>query len=284
MKGAWIIDQGGRDITNSLRVTRRLHEEQTPYQYLEVYESPLFGRMLVLDGAVQTTEADEFAYHEMLVHPALCAHPAPRRVLIIGGGDGGGLEEALKHPLEQAALVEIDEAVVRASRTYLGTICGAAFEDARAAVRIGDGIAYIAETEERFDVVFIDSTDPEGAAVGLFSPAFYAQIQRRLTPQGLLVAQSGSAVYQTDLIRSVRRNLRPLFPVVRTYVADVVAYPGVIWSFTVGSLGPDPLALAAEKIARRTRGFGLRYYTPEAHRAAFEPPPYLRARIEADSQ
>ncbi len=284
MRGAWIVDQGGGDLTHAFKVTRRLHEEQTPYQYLEIYESPLFGRMLVLDGAVQTTEGDEFIYHEMLAHPALCAHPAPRRVLIIGGGDGGALEEALKHPLEQATLVEIDEAVVRASRTYLSTIAGAAFDDARASVRIGDGIAFVGETTERFDVVLVDSTDPQGPAVGLFSPAFYAQIARRLTPQGVLVVQSGSAVYQADLIRSVRRDFRPLFPVVRTYVADVVAYPGVVWSFTIGSRGPDPLTLEPEEIARRTRGFGLQYYTPAAHRAAFDPPPYLRARIEADPQ
>ncbi len=282
MRGAWIVDQGGGDLTHAFRVTRRLHEEQTPYQYLEVYESPLFGRMLVLDGAVQTTEADEFIYHEMLVHPALCAHPAPRRVLIVGGGDGGALEEALKHPLEQTTLVEIDEAVVRASRSYLGAISRAAFEDARASVRIGDGIAFVRDTGERFDVVFVDSTDPQGPAVGLFNPAFYADIARCLGPQGLLAVQSGSAVYQVDLIRSVRRDLRALFPVVRTYVANVLAYPGVVWSFTIGSRGPDPLGLSPEEIAGRTGHFGLRYYTPAAHAAAFDPPPYLRERIEAD--
>src|SRR5260370_27088219 len=116
MRGAWITDQGGGDITTTLRVTRRLHEERTPYQYLEIYESPLFGRMLVLDGAVQTTEGDEFAYHEMLAHPALCTHPSPRRVLIIGGGDGGLLEEVLKHPVERVTMVEIDEAVGPAGR------------------------------------------------------------------------------------------------------------------------------------------------------------------------
>ncbi len=282
MKGAWIVDQGGIDVTTAFRVTRRLHEEQTPYQYMEVYESPLFGRMLVLDGAVQTTEGDEFVYHEMLAHPALCAHPAPRRVLIIGGGDGGALEEALKHPLEQATLVEIDEAVVRASRAYLGTIAGGAFDDPRASVRIGDGIVYVRETAERFDVVIVDSTDPAGPAVGLFSPEFYTDIARRLTPQGMLVVQSGSAVYQRDLIGSVRRHLRAAFPVVRTYVADVLAYPGVIWSFTVGSLGPDPLEVAPEEIARRIQGFGLQYYTPAGHHAAFDLPPYLRAQVEAD--
>ncbi len=282
MRGAWLVDQGSPDFTSAYRVSRLVHTEQTPYQYLEIYESPMFGRMLVLDGAVQTTERDEFIYHEMLAHPALCAHLAPRRVLIIGGGDGGALEEALKHPLERATLVEIDEAVVRTSRQYLAGVAGRAFEDPRATLVIGDGIAYVGKTSERFDVVLVDSTDPAGPAVGLFSPEFYGTIAQRLGPGGLLVVQSGSAIYQRDLIRSVRRTLRPVFPIVRTYVAAVVEYPGVLWSFTVGSLGPDPAAVPPETIAARTEGFGLRYYTPLGHQAAFAPPPFLRDATHAE--
>jgi len=282
MKGAWLVDQGSPDVTTAFRVTRLVHEEQTPYQHLEIYDSPAFGRMLVLDGAVQTTEREEFIYHEMLAHPALCTHPGPRRVLIIGGGDGGALEEALKHPVERATLVEIDEAVVRTSRQYLGGVAGAAFDDPRAALVIGDGIAYVDETADRFDVMLVDSTDPQGPAVGLFSPDFYGTIARRLTPNGLLVVQSGSAIYQRDLIRSVRRTLRPFFPVVRTYVAAVVEYPGTLWSFTLGSLGPDPLAVPPDTIASRTAGFDLRYYTPLVHQAAFTPPPFLRDATESD--
>jgi spermidine synthase len=280
MKGAWIVDQGSTEVTSAFRVTRRLHEEQTPYQHLEVYESPLFGRMLLLDGAVQTTEGDEFVYHEMLAHPALCTHPQPRRILIIGGGDGGLLEEALKHPVERATLVEIDEAVVRTSRAYLGTVSGAAFEDPRTTLVIADGVAYVEEGRDRFDVVFVDSSDPQGPSTGLFGAGFYAQVVRRLTPQGLLVVQSGSAVYQHDVIAGVRRHLRPLFPVVRTYLAPVPTYPAVLWSFTVGALGPDPLLAHPEEIARRTHGFGLRYYTPARHLAAFDLPRFIQEQIE----
>lgn len=276
MKGAWLVDQGSHDITTAFRVSRLLHQEQTAYQHLEIYESLMFGRMLVLDGAVQTTEREEFIYHEMLAHPALCTHPAPKRVLIIGGGDGGALEEALKHPLDRAILVEIDEAVVRTSREYLPAVAGRAFADPRATVVIGDGIEYAGKTAERFDVVLVDSTDPQGPATGLFSPEFYGTIARRLAPGGILTVQSGSAVYQRDLIRSVRRTLRPFFPVVRTYIAAVVEYPATLWSFTMGSLGPDPLAVTPESIARRTAGFDLRYYTPAGHQAAFAPPPFLR--------
>lgn len=283
MRGAWLVDQGSPDITAAFRVTRLVHAEQTPYQHLEIYESPVFGRMLVLDGAVQTTEREEFIYHEMLAHPALCAHPAPRRVLIIGGGDGGALEEALKHPLERATLVEIDEAVVRTSREYLGSVAGRAFEDPRAKLVIGDGIAYAGESADRVDVVLVDSTDPQGPAVGLFAPEFYGTIARRLSPGGLLAVQSGSAIYQRDLIRSVRGTMRPFFPVVRTYVATVVEYPGTLWSFTVGSLGPDPAAVLPETITKRTEGFGLRYYSPIVHQAAFAPPPFLREAVESET-
>jgi spermidine synthase len=279
VKGAWITDQGCIDVTSTFQVTRRLHDEQTAYQYLEIYESPRFGRMLVLDGAVQTTEGDEFVYHEMLAHPALITHPGPRRALIIGGGDGGALEEALKHPIDSAVLVEIDEAVVRASRAYLDVIGGRAFEDPRTQLIVGDGIAYVASLGDTFDVVLVDSTDPEGPAVGLFDPQFYAQIARRLTPDGVLVVQSGSAVYQRDLIAAVQRHLRPVFPVVRTYTATVLTYPGVVWSFTMGSLGRDPLDVPVDEIARRTSEFGLQYYTPRGHRAALDLPPYLTASL-----
>jgi spermidine synthase len=282
MRGAWITDQGGGDITTTLRVTRRLHEERTPYQYLEIYESPLFGRMLVLDGAVQTTEGDEFAYHEMLAHPALCTHPSPRRILIIGGGDGGLLEEVLKHPVERVTMVEIDEAVVRAGRQYLATICGRAFDDPRAALVIGDGIAYARKTEDRFDVVLVDSTDPQGPATGLFGQEFYAHLARRLTSDGLVAVQSGSAVYQHDLIRSVRRNLRAAFPLVRTYLATVAAYPGALWSFSLGSLERDPLLVEPGAIAKRIGDLRLKYYTPSGHHAAFNLPPYLREAVAAE--
>lgn len=280
MEGAWIIDQGGGDVTAAHRVTRRLFEERTPYQHLEIYESPLFGRMLVLDGAVQTTEADEFAYHEMLAHPPLCTHPGPRRILIIGGGDGGLLEEVLKHPVERVVMVEIDEAVIRAGRRYLGTICGRAFEDPRLQLVIGDGIAYARETAERFDVVLVDSTDPQGPATGLFAEEFYAHLAHCLTPDGLVAVQSGSAVYQQELIRMVRRHLRAAFPIVRTYLASVAAYPGGLWSFTMGSLRRDPLDVAPEAIAPRIEELRLAYYTPAGHHAAFALPPRLRGEVE----
>jgi spermidine synthase len=282
VRGAWLVDQGAVDITSAFRVTRCIYEERTPYQHLEVYESPRFGRMLVLDGAVQTTEADEFTYHEMLAHPALCTHPAPRHVLMIGGGDGGLLEEVLKHPIDRATMVEIDEAVVRASRRHLPSISGAAFDDPRTHLVIADGIAYVRETPDRYDVVLVDSTDPEGPAVGLFEEAFYAGIARRLAPGGVLAVQSGSAVYQQDLAAAVRDRLRPSFPIVRPYLGTVPAYPGVVWSFTLASLGRDPAGLGPDEIGRRIEGFGLKYYTARGHAAAFDLPPYLRARLEGE--
>jgi spermidine synthase len=279
MRGAWIVDQGATDITSAFQVMRKLHEEHTPYQHLEIYDSHRFGRMLLLDGAVQTTEGDEFVYHEMLAHPPLCTHPAPRRVLIIGGGDGGLLEEVLKQPVEHVTMVEIDGAVVRASRQYLSSICGGAFEDQRTSLIIGDGIAYVRESGDSFDVVLIDSPDPEGAAAGLFAPEFYGRVARLLTPDGVLAVQSGSAVYQQDLIRAARRHLVRSFAHVRTYLATVITYPGVLWSFTIAALTRDPLQVAPHEIERRIGGFNLKYYTPAGHGAAFALPPYLRDAV-----
>ena len=170
----WVGDLVRGGMVQALQVDDVLFDAVSPYQHIQVAVSPLFGRMLILDDAVQTTEGDEYIYHEMLAHLPLVSHPRPKRVLIIGGGDGGTLEEVLKHPVEQATMVEIDRAVVDVSRAYLPGIAGAAFDDPRARLLIADGIAVVRETDERFDVVLVDSTDPKGAAEALFGEAFFA--------------------------------------------------------------------------------------------------------------
>lgn len=272
---AWLTDPGGEAFAHTYRIDAELYRGRSPYQEIRVVQNADFGRMLILDEAVQTTERDEFIYHEMLAHPPLVTHPAPRRLLIIGGGDGGLLEEALKHPLETAVMVEIDREVVEVTRRFLPAIPGGAFDDPRTRLVIGDGVAFLRETEERFDVILVDSTDPKGPAVGLFSRAFYADAARALTPQGIIAVQSGSPLYQQPVIRDVRTHLAALFPTVATYLAPVPTYPGVLWTFTMGSRAGDPAAVPAETVARRTAGFRLQYYTPHGHAAAFHLPPFL---------
>jgi spermidine synthase len=276
----WLWDHGGEGFAQAYRVDEVLLDAQSPYQRVRVIRTPMFGRMLILDDAVQTSEADEFCYHEMLAHPALLTHPQPRRVLIIGGGDGGLLEEVLKHPVERVVMVEIDRLVVDATLRHIPEIPGRAFEDPRTELRIEDGFAYVRECPERFDVALVDSTDPQGPSVPLFGEAFYGDLSRVLGEDGVLAVQSGSPLYQADLVSQVRRHLRAHFPVVRTVLTCVPSYPGVLWTFTLASKRADPLDLSPDAVDRRVAGMGLRYYTGLQHRAALNPPPFLRPVLE----
>lgn len=269
----WMVDIVGPGFGQATFVHDILYDHHSQFQHVQVATGPLFGRMLILDDAVQTTESDEFTYHEMLVHFPLVTHPQPRRVLIIGGGDGGTLEEVLKHPVEQVTMVEIDHEVIEVSRRYLPSISGSAFDDPRTRLLIEDGIAFVQQTDERFDVILVDSTDPKGPGVALFSEEFYAACTRALTDDGILSAQSGSPLYQRDLMDLVGRHLARTFPIVVPYWTAVPAYPGVLWSFTCGSRRHDPRNIGPETIARRLAGLNLRYYSADAHRTAVALPP-----------
>lgn len=268
----WIGDLVGGGMAQTLQVDDVLYDAVSPYQHIQVAVSPLFGRMLILDDAVQTTESDEHVYHEMLAHLPLVTHPDPNRVLIIGGGDGGTLEEVLKHQVEHTTMVEIDRAVVDVSRTYLPGIARGAFDDPRARLLIADGIAFVRDTDERFDAVLVDSTDPKGAAEALFGEAFFALCARVLTPEGILCMQTGSLLYQRDVLAGVRSALSRIFPLVLPYWAAIPSYPGTLWTFTLASRGGDPRTLDRTAIAARVTGFGLRSYGPEAHHAALAIP------------
>ena len=250
-------------------VRARLWEGRSEYQRVEIYDTVPFGRALVLDDALQTTVADEFCYHELLVHIPLLAHPNPSRVLIVGGGDGGALRHALMHPVRQAVQVEIDELVVTACREWLPELAGGAFEDPRATLVIGDGLAYLRDVTEPFDVILVDSTDPVGPAEGLISEEFYRLCASALAPDGLLAMQTGSPLLMREELDAAAARMRNVFPIVETYLGHVPAYPGVLWSFTVGSKQLDP------REPRREPPAGTRYYTPDGHRGAFALPAYL---------
>lgn len=276
----WLKDLGGETFAHSYRLDEILFDDHSPYQHVQVACNELFGTMLILDDAVQTTTADEFIYHEMLAHVPLVAHPKPRSLLIIGGGDGGLLEEGLKHPLDRAVMVEIDRMVVDVTLRYLPGIPGKAFEDPRADLRIEDGFAYVRNVPAKFDVVLVDSTDPKGPSVPLFGEAFYGDLAQAMSDDGILAVQSGSPWYQRDLIAQVRAGLRKHFPIVRTYVGLVPTYPGVYWSFSIGSKRHDPATVADAAIAARTASFDLRYYDAAQHRAAFSGPAFLRPVLD----
>ncbi len=269
----WVVDAVVPTCAQATLVEAILYAHRSPWQDIQVAQCSLFGRMLILDDAVQTTERDEFTYHEMLAHFPLITHPHPERVLIIGGGDGGTLEEVLKHSVEHATMVEIDREVVDVSRQFLPAISGAAFDDPRTRLLIDDGIVFVRTTAERFDVILVDSTDPKGPGVALFSAEFYAACARALRDDGIFVTQSGSLFYQRDLTDLVRRHLRTIFPIVHTYWVAVPAYPGTLWSFTCGSKRHDPRHVRPEDIARRITSLRPRYYSATAHAAALQLPP-----------
>jgi spermidine synthase len=261
-----------------------LHAEDSAFQRIEIYEHPTFGRTLVLDGAVQTSERDEFLYHEMLVHVPLLCHRSPSRVLVIGGGDGGTLRRVLEHPtVTDAVMVEIDPRVTELSREFLPSIGGDVWDDPRASVLFEDGNAYVHADGEPFDAIIVDSSDPVGPGVVLFETPFYVRCLERLNPGGVFVAQVGSPIYFQDEVRMAVRNARAAFADVRLYLGHVTTYPGVVWSFM---LCGQRLTIDAEQAAAAAaeRKLSPRYWTSQIHEGAFAMPGIVLDALDGDGK
>ena len=276
--GGWFEEAIHAHATQKLEITHVLYSSDTELQKIAIFENPTFGRVMTLDDVVQVTEGDEFIYHEMMAHVPILAHGAVRDALIVGGGDGGLLEEVLKHPVERATMVEIDRSVVDLARQYLPAICKGAFDDPRTDLVIADGARFVAETEARYDVVLIDSTDPVGPGEVLFQRDFYAGCKRCLKPGGILVTQNGVAFVQGEELTSSWRHFRALFADPAAYA---VAVPTYIWGFMAlgwASDDPDHRRRPLATIERRYAAAGLdtRYYNPEIHLGAFALPTYMR--------
>ena len=263
----------------------RIHfQHRTDHQELMIFQNPIFGRVMVLDGVVQTTERDEFIYHEMLAHVPILGHGQVERLLIVGGGDGGLLREVVKHRnLQRIVQAEIDAQVIETSRRYLPNHACGAFEDPRLQLIIGDGLQFLRETEEQFDLILCDSTDPIGPGAALFSEAFYAAVQQRLRKGGLFAAQNGVPFHQLDELRKSYRALKPLFEEVRFYGAAVPSYVGGIMAFVWATDDRGLSTLEESTLTQRYQQAGLqcRYYSPEIHRAAFALPPYILQALQA---
>lgn len=260
----------------SLKIKQKLHEEQTPYQHLEIYETEHYGNLMVLDGFVMLTQKDNFIYHEMMTHPALFSHPAPANVVIIGGGDCGTLLEVLKHPgVKQAWQVEIDERVTRNAEKYFPELC-ASNNDPRARLIFEDGIAWIENAEPgSLDVVIVDSTDPVGPAEGLFREPFYRACHSALGEGGILVQQSESPLVHADkIIYPMRKAMRSAgFADVQTLFFPLPVYPTGWWSATLACKGKT-LGFGREQAAT-AREFSTHYYNAAIHKAAFAQPEFF---------
>ena len=260
----------------SLKIKRKLHDEQSPYQRIEIYETESFGKLMTLDGLVMVTDRDNFVYHEMMSHPALFTHPRPQRVLIIGGGDCGTLREVLRHgSVTLAEQVELDERVTRVAEQFFPELC-ASNRDPRAALRFDDGIAWVANTPPgTYDVIIVDSTDPIGPAAGLFSAEFYRNCHRALSAQGVLVGQSESPLFHAELIRSVQQAMRGAgFDYVSTHHFPQCTYPSGWWSATMGCKQVSPASFREADAANKR--FPTRYYNAAIHRAALALPEFLK--------
>ena len=267
----WFTEKQTESYGITAKVKQTLHTEQTEFQKLDMVETEEFGNMLILDGMVMTTKKDEFVYHEMVAHVPLFTHPNPENVLVVGGGDGGVIREVLKHPsVKKATLVEIDGKVIEYSKKYLPEIAGE-LENSRVEVIVGDGFMHIAEAENEYDVIMVDSTEPVGPAVNLFTKGFYAGIAKALKEEGLFVAQTDNPWFKADLIRDVQRDVKEIFPIVKLYIANVPTYPSGMWTFTIGSKKHDPLAVEED----RFHEIQTKYYTKELHKAAFVLPRFV---------
>jgi spermidine synthase len=264
------------------RMDELLHEVRTEHQQLVIFKNARMGRVMALDGVIQTTEADEFIYHEMLTHVPLLAHGQARRVLIIGGGDGGILREVAKHKsVEHITMVEIDKAVVDMCKTYLPNHSNGAFDDPRLNLVIDDGMHFVANTTERFDVIISDSTDPIGPGEVLFSENFYQACHRCLNEGGILVTQNGTPFMQLDEVKTTASRVNGLFTDWHFYQAAVPTYIGGSMTFAWGSRDDRKRFLSADILRERFAASGIvtRYYNPDVHAGAFALPQYVLSAI-----
>lgn len=255
-------------------VKERLFATQSEFQKVEIVTSTHHGRMLFNDGAAMVSERDEAIYHEMIAHVPLTVHPNPKRVLVIGGGDGGTAREVLRHKsVDECVMVEIDSAVVEGCRKYIPQT-SQVFDNPRLNLIIGDGIKYVAEAKEPFDVILVDSTDPVGPAQPLFGRDFYRELQRLLSSDGIVVAQGETPFYENSAQASMLKIMGEFFSVVKPYNFTNMTYPGGLWSFLFASRGLHPLANYQSQrwIAQKLKCF---YYSPDIHQASFALPQFM---------
>jgi spermidine synthase len=254
----------------------------TPYQLIEVFDTPTLGKLMRIDGANMTSERDEFFYHEALVHPAAITHASPRNVLIVGGGDGGSSEEILKHPsVERVVLAELDQGVIDMAKKYFHAVHRDVFANPKLDVRIGDGMTLVKTTTERFDLIYLDLTDPIGSAEMLYTRAFYADCKRALAEGGALVLHIGSPFSHPQRVIDSIANLRTMFSKTTPYFVHIPSY-GATWGFAVASDVTNPGALTAAMVDERLKARDVidrQHYNGDTHTAMLALPGYIKTLI-----
>jgi spermidine synthase len=292
IEDTYIAEEGMSDLWNvwyselhdglsglTIKVDRIVESTQSDFQRIDVLQTEDFGKMLVLYGSLMVCDRDNNAYNEMIAHVPLFSHPAPRRVLIIGGGDCGALTEVMKHPeVERCLMCELDEMVVATARRHFPELCRG-LEDSRAELIFQDGKKFIENTDEKFDVIILDLSDPVGPAADLFQKAFHQKVFERLNDDGILVAQSESPFYNQKTVRSLYANLNQIFPIVRMYTCFMPIYPSGLWSFAFCSKKYDPIDDFDEQRCSAL-ALSTQYYNAETHRGAFALPQFIRDLVD----
>lgn len=272
----WYKEKQTKDQIMNVRVEKTLHHEETKYQTIDVYETPEYGTILVLDGYIQTTDVDEFIYAEMITHVPLFSHPNPKKVLVVGGGDGGPIREIIKHStVEEAHICEIDERVIEVSKEFLPQI-SSGYSDPKVTIFIKDGIEHVKNSKNEYDIIIVDSPDPVGPAVNLFTDNFYKLVYEALKEDGIFVAQTESPYFNKDILKNSYDNMKALFPITKTYLAVVPTYQSGQWTFTMGSKKYDPVNVEN----MRKQDFKTRYYNQELHKASFALPNFIKELLE----
>lgn len=277
----WFTEKHTKSVNFSIKVDRQLYSSQSEFQRIDIFDSPEFGRFLTLDGFMMLTEKDEFIYHEMIVHVPMAVNPGARQVLVIGGGDGGAVRELTRYPgIERIDLVEIDREVVEACRKYLPqTACK--LDDPRVHIYYEDGLRFVRDKRNEYDLILVDSTDPFGPGEGLFTKEFYGNCFKALGEEGILVNQQESPFYHNDAVAMQRAHQRIVqsFPISRVYQAHIPTYSSGHWLFGFASKKLQPVAdLKAEKWNRL--GLKTRYYNTKLHVGAFSLPTYVNDLLE----
>lgn len=287
--GDWHYELITPELYQAERIRQTYYSGRTPFQDVVVMEGAAFGRSLVLDGKTQSTEVDEFAYHEGLVHPSMIAHDGPGSVFVAGGGEGATIREVLRHnTVDRVVMVDIDRKVVELCREFLPNHHGNSFDDPRVELIHDDCLSHLESNDERFDVFVIDVPDPleAGPAYLLFTQEFYSLLRERMNPGGMMVAQSGPTgpSFYEQCFSAVANTVSSVFPVVALSETFVPSF-GSTWGFVIGSLGPDPAQLTVEDVDRRLseRVVGeLRYFDGTTLKGMVSVPKYLRTSVNAE--
>ncbi|MFU8793700.1 MAG: polyamine aminopropyltransferase [Acholeplasmataceae bacterium] len=278
---SWFTEKWTPNVNFSIKIKEKLHSEKTPYQQLDFYDSYELGKFFTLDDIMMANEKDEFIYHEMMIHTPLSIHPNVKDVLVIGGGDGGSVRELSKYvTIESIDMVEIDEAVVKGCMIYF-PITTTGLNDSRVALYFQDGLSYVEETQKKYDVIIVDSTDPIGPGEGLFSQSFYEHCYRILNSDGILINQHESPYFAKEVheMKRAHKKIKSIFPIAAVYQAFIPTYPSGHWLFGFASKTYHPVKDFKRSLAEE-KGIQTKYYNRALHVGSFALPTYVIKQLE----